>query len=69
MDFLCEGVKMPSELNGFNDAILGQLSRIGIELLHDNNERESEDLVPKAIYEISKQTAIAKQTQKRGRNK
>jgi hypothetical protein len=45
---------MAFELNGFSDAILGQLSQIGIEILGDKNMNDKEELVPKAIYEISK---------------
>ncbi len=47
---------MAFELNGFSDAILGQLSQIGIEIFNDKNSSGQEELVPKAIYEISKQT-------------
>lgn len=48
---------MPFELNGFNNAILDQLSQIGIEIFNDKNSNESEELVPKAIFEISKQSS------------
>ena len=48
---------MAFELNGFSDAILGQLSQIGIEIFNDKNNNGQEELVPKAIYEISKQSS------------
>jgi hypothetical protein len=57
MDFYCEGEKMSSELNGFSEAILGQLSQIGIEIFNDKKDDEFDDLVPKAIYEISKKSS------------
>ena len=48
---------MAFELNGINDAIIGQLSQIGIEIMNDkSNNNDYSDLVPKAIYEISKQS-------------
>lgn len=47
---------MPFELNGFSDAILGQLSQIGIELFNEQQNNQ-QTLVPKAIYEISKHTS------------
>ncbi|MBN2009727.1 hypothetical protein JW960_10330 [candidate division KSB1 bacterium] len=48
---------MAFELNGFSDAILGQLSQIGIEIFNDKNSNDQEELVPKAIYEISKHSS------------
>ena len=47
---------MASELNGFSEAILGQLSQIGIEILNEKEKGEPKSLVPKAIYEITKET-------------
>ena len=41
---------MAFELNGFSDAVLGQLSQIGIEVFSDKRNTE---LTPKAIYEIT----------------
>ncbi|MCP4493175.1 MAG: hypothetical protein GY820_38625 [Gammaproteobacteria bacterium] len=51
---------MAFELNGFSDAILGQLSQIGIEIWNDKSSDRGEELIPKAIYEMSKQTKKAK---------
>jgi hypothetical protein len=56
--FYCEGEIMSSEFNGLTDAILGQLSQIGIEIFNDKKDDDIDDLVPKAIYEISKKSTI-----------
>jgi hypothetical protein len=45
---------MPFELNGFSDSILEQLSKLSIEIFGSKESEEAEELVPKAIYEISK---------------
>lgn len=43
---------MAFELDGFNDAILGQLSQIGIEIFNDRSSDQA--AIPKIIYKIIK---------------
>ena len=45
---------MSSQLSGFNELILGQLSELGIELFNESGRGSAEAHVPKAIYEITK---------------
>jgi hypothetical protein len=49
---------MSKQLEGFEDAIFGQLSQIGIEILPDNNCNGNETFLPKAIYEMTKKSSI-----------
>lgn len=51
-----------SELNGFSDEILDQLSQIGIEMCQKPSK---DDIVPRAIYELSK---IKAQKEGKGKN-
>ena len=48
---------MAFELNGFSDAILGQLSQIGIEIFNDKNSDDG-IMVPKSIYETTKHKTL-----------
>ncbi len=45
---------MANEFDYFDEAIIGSLSQIGIEIINDKNTKELGSLVPKTIYEITK---------------
>ena len=49
---------MASQYDTFNDAILGELSQIGIEILKDLNNGNVENSLPKAIYDMTRDSAI-----------
>ncbi len=49
---------MASQFDTFNDAILGELSQIGIEILNDLNNKNVENSLPKAIYDMTRDSSI-----------
>ena len=59
---------MAFKLNGFSDAILGQLSQIGVEMFSNKENDDAGDLTPKAIYEISTGKKINNQRNMKKKN-
>lgn len=49
---------MASHPERFSDAMLGQLSQIGIEIFNEKDKNEFNNLLPRAIYEITKHSSI-----------
>ena len=48
---------MSTQHDGFNDAIFGQLSQLGIEILNDSSGDEIDNSLSRAIYEMTKDTS------------
>ena len=48
---------MATQFDCFNEAILGKLSQIGIEIFNDKNNEDLGNLLPKTIYEITKDSS------------
>ena len=49
---------MASQFDTFNDAILGELSQIGIEILNDLNNKNEENSLSKAIYDMTRDSSV-----------
>ena len=45
---------MATQFDCFSEAILGELSQIGIEIFNDEGDGDIGNILPKAIYEITK---------------
>ncbi|MBD3288236.1 hypothetical protein GF337_05480 [candidate division KSB1 bacterium] len=48
---------MASEFGNISDAILGELSQIGIEILNDSEDKNKKNSLPQAIYDATKDSS------------
>jgi hypothetical protein len=60
---------MSINFDGFNDAIIGEISQIGIEILKDNEDGVIGSILPKTIYEMTiKDSQISNIQNKKAKN-
>ena len=48
---------MTTQFDCINEVIIDKISQIGIELINDKNDKDLGSFLPKAIYEITKDSS------------